>query len=104
MSDHLPLARVCDIPTDRALRVTTGEHDLALFQLDGEVYALENACPHKGGPLGEGVVENGCVLCPLHGWAFDLKTGVCADKPNRPAIRVPIRVIDGLVFLHASVS
>ena len=98
--NSIPLARVSDIPTDRALCVSAGERDLALFLLDGEVYALDNECPHKGGPLGEGVVENGCVLCPLHGWAFDVKTGVCADKPNRPATRIPVHVVDGQVFLR----
>ena len=93
------LAQLSDIPAGRALRVYAGERVIALFLLDGEVFALDDHCPHKGGPLGEGHCENGQVFCPLHGWAFDIKTGACADVPARPAKRIPVRVEDGKVYL-----
>jgi nitrite reductase (NADH) small subunit len=79
--------------------VYVGERIIALFLLDGEVFALDDRCPHKAGPLGEGHCENGQVFCPLHGWAFDIKTGACADVPSRPAKCIPVRVEDGKVYL-----
>jgi nitrite reductase (NADH) small subunit len=99
MNNAYPLAQLSDIPADRPLRVSAGDRVFALFQLDGEVFALDDRCPHKAGPLGEGHCENGQVFCPLHGWAFDIKTGACADVPARPATCIPVRVEDGKVYL-----
>ncbi|HEY6166657.1 MAG TPA: Rieske 2Fe-2S domain-containing protein [Verrucomicrobiae bacterium] len=96
------MASLSELSPDRPLRVRVGRLELALFLLDGQVYALDDRCPHKGGPLAQGFCENGQVSCPLHGWTFDIKTGACADAPNRPAICVPVRVEDGKVFLATS--
>jgi len=49
--------------------------DVAVFNVDGTFYALDNTCPHRGGPLGEGELEGCAVTCPWHAWTFDLKTG-----------------------------
>ncbi|WP_144905563.1 Rieske (2Fe-2S) protein [Halobellus captivus] len=48
---------------------------VALFNIEGEYFALSNVCPHQGGPLGQGRVEDNCVYCPWHGWQFDVETG-----------------------------
>jgi nitrite reductase/ring-hydroxylating ferredoxin subunit len=96
------LARVADIPADRPLRVCAGERMITLCRLDGEVHALDDRCPHRGGPLGEGYCEHGQLVCPLHGWAFDIRTGACRDVPERPATRIPIRVHAGRVYLEPS--
>ncbi len=55
--------------------VTVGRYEVALFDVDGELRAYENACPHQGGPIGEGFVEGTTVTCPWHAWCFDLRTG-----------------------------
>lgn len=55
---------------------------IAVFRSHGDLYALDDTCPHRGGPLGKGDLEDGCVLCPLHGWAFDLSTGRMRGNPN----------------------
>ncbi len=94
-----PLARLSDLQPGRALRVAAGEHHVALFLLDGQVFALDDRCPHKAGPLGEGHCENGQVFCPLHGWAFDIRTGACADVPSRPARCLPVHVEAGHIYL-----
>jgi len=66
-----------DIPEGGSKVVKVKEHAIAIFRHGGVLYALENTCPHQGGPLGEGYLEaNGVVSCPWHGWTFDLKTGV----------------------------
>lgn len=99
MNSGSPIARITDIPADRPLRVRVGERLVALFLLDGEVFALDDCCPHKGGPLGEGHCENGQVFCPLHGWGFDIKTGACAEVPTRAATRIPVCVENGGIYL-----
>jgi len=50
---------------------------LALFNDDGRFYALDNACPHQGASLADGVLHDGRVICPLHSWIFDAETGLC---------------------------
>lgn len=59
--------------TARAARV--GRYEVAIFNLGGELYALENSCPHQGGPLADGWFEDGRITCPWHGWCFDVRTG-----------------------------
>jgi pyruvate oxidase len=81
--EHLEWFRVAEVdelPEGRVKTVTAGIHSMALTHIDGGYYAMENHCPHQGGPLGEGSIEVGndgqCWLrCPWHGWDFDPKTG-----------------------------
>jgi thiamine pyrophosphate-dependent acetolactate synthase large subunit-like protein/nitrite reductase/ring-hydroxylating ferredoxin subunit len=75
------IADIDELPEGRVKTVTAGIHSMALTHIDGEYHAMENRCPHQGGPLGEGSIEKGkhgeCVLrCPWHGWDFDPKTGL----------------------------
>ena len=84
MTDKLEWHRVADLdelPEGRVKTVTAGVHSMALTHIDGEYAAMDNRCPHQGGPLGEGSIEKGndgqCWLrCPWHGWDFDPKTGL----------------------------
>ena len=74
------VADINELPEGRVKTVTAGIHSMALTHIDGEFTAMDNRCPHQGGPLGEGSIENGkdgeCWLrCPWHGWDFDPKTG-----------------------------
>jgi thiamine pyrophosphate-dependent acetolactate synthase large subunit-like protein/nitrite reductase/ring-hydroxylating ferredoxin subunit len=74
------VADVDEIPAGRVKTVTAGIHTMALTHIDGKFTAMDNRCPHQGGPLGEGSIETGsdgqCWLrCPWHGWDFDPKTG-----------------------------
>ncbi len=66
--------------------VSAGSKTLALFSVGGEIHAIDNVCPHRGGPLGEGHLEGSVVRCPFHSWTFDVKTGECV---GRPGIGVP---------------
>jgi len=75
------VADVDELPEGRVKTVTAGIHSMALTHIDGEYHAMDNRCPHQGGPLGEGSIEKGkngaCMLrCPWHGWDFDPKTGL----------------------------
>lgn len=57
---------------------------LALFNVGGKFFAIDDTCPHRGGPLGAGWLEGCQVYCPLHGWAFDVTNGNCDVRPDRP--------------------
>lgn len=75
---------------------------VALFNLEGEYYAIEDRCPHRGGPLGAGWVEDGQVSCPLHGWAFDIRTGHCLTRSDKPVRAFPTRIAEGFVEVNIS--
>lgn len=96
--------RVCrleDIPKLGARRY----HDdrggtIAIFRSgEDRVFALRDACPHKGGPLSQGIVFGESVACPLHNWCIDLKSGRAAAPDEGSVERFEVRVIDGLVEL-----
>jgi len=66
--------------------VEVGTTEIALFLVDGRVYAVNNRCPHRGGPLIRGFVEAGpAIRCPMHGWRYDLATGA-SDRPARAMV------------------
>ena len=103
MSEWKPVCRVDDIPVLGARRVSrdTGL-DVAVFRNDqGEVFALLDRCPHKGGPLSQGIVFGTSVTCPLHNWSIELHSG-CAREPDEGCTpRFAVKVEDGVVSLDA---
>lgn len=66
-----------DVPPGESIAVDTEVGRIAVFNVDGEVYAVENSCPHAGAQLYQGYIEHGRVICPFHGWSFPLRT----DEP-----------------------
>jgi NAD(P)H-dependent nitrite reductase small subunit len=98
------ITRVENIPPREGRAVTLGDTKIAIFNLDGRFLTIENTCPHKGGPLCDGIVSGAVVVCPLHGRRFDLESGM-AIRASEPACvaTFPTRVEDGviLVDLHA---
>jgi len=97
MPDFYPVADVASLPPGQGRSVHVRGREFALYNLDGQFYALDDQCPHRGAPLGAGVLENGCVYCPLHGWGFDLRTGACHNNPERPVRTYPTRIVAGQV-------
>jgi nitrite reductase/ring-hydroxylating ferredoxin subunit len=75
------VATTKDLPPGAALAVEVAGKSIALFNVDGDFYAIDNTCTHDGGPLSEGVVNEGCVVCPWHGAEFDLITGKAVTPP-----------------------
>lgn len=74
--------------------VMVGDLEIAVFEVDGGFAAVDGACPHAGGPLCEGDVEDGKVLCPWHGWGFELSTGHCSISPEASVRSYPVRQRD----------
>ena len=96
------IGAVSDIPRRGARRVPTPHGDIAVFRTgDNEVFALVDRCPHKAGPLSQGIVHGRTVACPLHSWIIDLAsgrpTGADADKGCTPT--APVEVRDGRIHL-----
>ncbi len=76
--DFVRVARVADVPPGSAKAVVVDGREIALFHAEGALYALDNTCPHQGGPLCEGRIEGKTVTCPLHAWTFKLESGKMA--------------------------
>jgi nitrite reductase (NADH) small subunit/3-phenylpropionate/trans-cinnamate dioxygenase ferredoxin subunit len=75
------------VPPGGALVVPVDDRlTIAIFQVEDAFYAVDHACPHKGGPLGEGSLDGAVVTCPWHGFTVDVRTGRC---PRNPGLRVP---------------
>lgn len=89
-----------NIPPLEGRSVTVGNLELAVFNLRDRFVTIENRCPHQGGPLCDGIVSGTAVVCPLHGWRFDLDSGV-AMRASSPACvtTFPTRVEDGIVLV-----
>lgn len=73
---------------------------LALFNVDGTFYAVDNTCLHRGGPLGEGELEGATVTCPWHGWRWDVATGAHSNNPSLRLACFPVRVEGSSVFVE----
>ncbi|TFZ04609.1 nitrite reductase small subunit NirD [Ramlibacter rhizophilus] len=103
LNDWTLVCRVEDIPVLGSRRVERARGmDVAVFRNDaGQVFALLDRCPHKGGPLSQGIVFGTRVACPLHNWSIGLDDG-CAQAPDEGCTpRFSVRVEDGAVYLSA---
>lgn len=79
--DFVKVATIADVPPGRAVAVTLGGHQLALYNLDGDIFATDELCTHADASLCEGDIEGCTIVCPLHFGSFDIKTGHAIDPP-----------------------
>lgn len=100
MLEWIDIGRLEDIPRLGARLVETAKGAIAVFRTgDDQVFALHNRCPHRGGPLSEGIVHGHKVTCPLHSWVIDLENGeaVAPDVGCAPA--VPLKLVNGRLWI-----
>lgn len=89
-----------DIPVQGSRVVKTESGDIAIFRTENdEIFALRDKCPHKGGPLSQGIVHGKKVACPLHNWNINLDSGIAVAPDEGCAARYPIKVRDGEISL-----
>lgn len=101
MNDWIDIGALDDIPQRGARKVKTALGCVAVFRTGAdEVFALSNACPHKAGPLAEGIVHGRAVTCPLHNWIISLETGA-AQGEEGSVPTYPVRIEAGRVLLDA---
>ena len=94
MSDPIKVAEVSDLNPGECKTVVAGDRELALFNVAGTLHCIDNVCPHRGGPLGEGVLDGSVVTCPWHGWRFDVCTGVSPVIPTAKVDKFEV-VVEG---------
>ena len=103
MTSWIDIGALEDIPTRGARVVKTALGCVAIFRTgEDEVFALEDRCPHKGGPLSEGIVHGASVTCPLHNWVFSLETGLAQGADEGSVPTYPARVDQGRILLDAA--
>lgn len=103
MTGFIDIAALDDIPAQGARVVRTPQGCVALFRTsDDRIFALDDRCPHKGGPLSEGIVHGTSVTCPLHNWVFDMATGQAQGADSGSVATHPVRVEAGRIWLDAS--
>lgn len=96
----IEVGKVTDIPKLGARVVRTQDGDIAVFRTaDDTIFALRDKCPHKGGPLSQGIVHGHKVACPLHDWKIHLDSGLAAAPDAGCAARFPVSVEDGRIRL-----
>ena len=101
----IPVTNARNIPLREGRAVVVDGQEIAIFHLEDRFLTIENKCPHKGGPLCDGIVSGTKVVCPLHGQRFDLETGmpVLASQPGCLAT-FPTRVEGGVVQVNFSAA
>ena len=93
MEQWVKVCEVKDAPEEgKVMEAEAAGLELCVARLHGELCVLDNWCPHRRGPLGQGWIEGGAVVCPWHSWAFDLKTGVAEYPENERVVVFPVKV------------
>jgi nitrite reductase (NADH) small subunit len=99
----IDIGALADIPAQGARLVRTALGCVAVFRsARDEVFALDDRCPHKGGPLSEGIVHGTSVTCPLHNWVFDMATGQAQGADEGSVATYTVRVESGRILLDAT--
>ncbi|MTH35212.1 nitrite reductase small subunit NirD [Paracoccus limosus] len=103
MTVFVDIGALDDIPRQGARLVKTAQGCVAVFRTaDDRVFALDDRCPHKGGPLSEGIVHGDRVTCPLHNWVFDMNSGVAQGGDEGRVRTYAIKIQQGRILLDAS--
>ena len=94
MAEFVKIAKTGDIPSGSAKTFEVGDRPIAVFNADGTFYAIDDTCPHQGGPLGEGELAGTVVTCPWHEWRYDVRTGVNEDDASCKVTAYAVKVED----------
>lgn len=93
MSQFVPLCSVTDAPKEgEVCEISAAGRVFCVSRVNGELSVMDNVCPHRGGPLGQGLIEDGHIVCPWHAWAFNAKTGCASNNPNACVRRYAVRM------------
>jgi len=92
MADFVKVLSTSDLAEGQGKVVQAGGKAIAVFNVGGTVYALDNTCLHRGGPLGEGELEGAVVTCPWHMWEYDVRTGEKVGAPTVKVATYPVQV------------
>lgn len=82
MPEYIRVIGVGDLPPGKGQVAEVNGREIAIFNVDGTFFAIDNTCAHRGGPLGEGELEGDVVTCPWHGWEYNVLTGISLTTPS----------------------
>ncbi|MEQ8787351.1 MAG: Rieske 2Fe-2S domain-containing protein [Pirellulaceae bacterium] len=99
MSHWVRIASLTDCPPGASLECVAEDRIVALFNVEGELFALDGICPHQGGPLGKGALSGCIITCPWHGFQFDVTNGRNVSSPAIVQGRYDVKVEDGAVYV-----
>lgn len=99
MSRDVVVTQLWKVPQTRGLHCSVNGLELAVFRVDGEVFAIADSCPHSGASLSNGKISGHMVACPAHGLKFDVRTGCSQVSPDLRNKTYPVRVDHGNVVL-----
>jgi nitrite reductase (NADH) small subunit len=101
MSELVKLTTQSELPREgEAKEFPCGDKTICVANVNGEITAMDNVCLHRGGPLGQGVIEGNKVVCPWHGWQFDPKTGEATHNPKARLAVYDLEIKDGEVMIR----
>jgi nitrite reductase (NADH) small subunit len=87
-------------PADEAQEFPCGDKTICIANVNGVFTAMDNVCLHRGGPLGQGMIEGGKVVCPWHGWAWDVRTGAAEQDGSMKVAIYPLKIENGDVLIE----
>jgi nitrite reductase/ring-hydroxylating ferredoxin subunit len=99
MAEYVAVAQLDQLPPGRGMVVTVQGLAVALFNVEGTVYAMEDACRHAGASLGGGELRGPLVRCPAHGWRYDVRTGQAINEPDDRVACFLVQVVDGTILV-----
>jgi nitrite reductase (NADH) small subunit len=99
MEQYVKVAKVTEIPDGASKLVELDDKQIGIFNIGGKYYAINNVCPHRGGPLHEGNLEGTIITCPWHGWQFDVCSGASPVNPALQQSCYPVKVEGGTISI-----
>lgn len=101
MSNFVKVANKSDVSFGCGVKVEVDGKEIALFNCDGNFYAIDDTCLHRGGPLSEGSLEDKVVSCPWHGWQYDVASGACLTNPSVSQNKYQVKVEGNDILISA---
>ena len=98
----IEVASLDQVPLGKGSLFTAAGKNVAVFNVEGTIYAIADACPHSGGSLGLGRLDGSIVTCPWHGMKFDVTNGCFAGTPENGVAHYPVKVLDGKIMVAVS--
>lgn len=101
MSEFVKVGQTADIPSGQSKIFEVKGNPVAVINLNGNFYAFQNVCPHRGGPVGEGEIVGTEITCPWHGWTFDITTCLNTSNPAAKLKKYDLKIENGEIHISA---
>jgi len=100
MTEFVKVCNLDDLPQGKNMIVRVNGKEVALFNVKGEIFAISNTCLHAGGPLGEGKLSSDVVMCPWHGWEYNVRDGSTVFNSNLKVEKYDVKIENDVVLVE----